>query len=464
MQTKLIQDGGGKRQRIYFDGPLPDAVRDIQDILERIADGVKNKVLDLWTFWHNLDLVLIDPYLMRRDIIEYLNVMGESKEKIAEVFPPRLAIDRSDNSVRELEYWEALGPNEQIYEPSGVSLATFDGLPENMFGAIYQLARSNTHPARALFTPQYVFRSELFQKYGIDELYDMFIKIVDQSPFFARPEENNELKRFFKDPNIVNPVLYLLAEEPELLTDKGRSSFFARKIMKDEDVFQSMFAQSVSYKALDDALRPSNYQEIGRGNYNVVYSLGLDTENGPLLMAMRMEIPGKMVELVRLNRTRPQQYFEQFRIHQELYSAMAKVREEHPEKRFARVPRPLFYEQTSGTLGMELIPSAIQLAQLSLVIGTDGYNRVRNDIRATLENTFEYWRTGNNGSVLFRHHDLHGGNILITLNDDGDLKDVYVIDFDFSRFCPSKENSNYVIISHNRKETFPDDKDILKML
>jgi len=46
---------------------------------------------------------------------------------------------------------------------------------------------------------------------------------------------------------------------------------------------------------------------------------------------------------------------------------------------------------------------------------------------------------------LFRHHDLHERNVLVVLNAEGELADVYIIDFDFSIYKPRAEDSNYVI-------------------
>lgn len=370
-----------------------------------------------------------------------------------------LRMVRAGNSMRVAEQKLFRSAEEGPFE-------LFSDMPENIYGGFYQLVRKNSLGSQSLFDAKGMFRTELFEKYSVEELCSMFRKAMDETEYFKMNPYAKEAKNYILQNDVLPRIIELLRSEPEAFSQKGRAAFKLReKMIEDVDSLPGVTAENRTavIREIELKLTPNNMKELANGEVNIVYELTLTTIDRSFLVAIRRPLEANSGQK-RINAS-PLDYATQFKTQQQIYGAMEKARQEHPEKNYARIPQPYFLDVTSDTIVMELIKPSYRLADLGVNVPDDVYRALKPQIYERLKNTLDHWETGNDGNVLFRHHDLHAGNILITLNPDMTLKDIYIIDFDFSRYCPGPEESHYIIKKESnmgvKKETFPDDREVL---
>ena len=279
--------------------------------------------------------------------------------------------------------------------------------------------------------------NQLFDRNGVflpreqSGISDLLWELIELTPYYKRHEKDEDflgrldsrlgsiIEKLYQEPNALHPhksnVAYGFRNDLEgLLLGSGLEVF-------SED----------TRKAVRE-ICPSDIKHLKSGNYNAVYHINCP-ELASYVIAIRMPHANPK------RSPRPKPYDSQFEIHTKIYEAMSQVQEQNKQKKYAKIPKPYFSTPLgpqTECLVMEKIEGAVELAEF---VENKSNQSLLPEILEILKNTLEYWKTGNQGSILFKHNDLHMGNVLIkTKNIDGriQVEDVFIIDFDFSRYDP----------------------------
>lgn len=313
-----------------------------------------------------------------------------------------------------------------------------DDYPQSVYGGLFQLARHDCAKSQSLFDGTCCFRNDVWNSNNIADACDVLLKTASDVPFFRSDNGKAAMKALRDD---AAGVLDCLIHEPEAVTRKGRTVMYLREsLIENASLFLDEREKGTLCDALENSICVNSLTEVGHGNYNTVYRLKLDRVNFRVPLAVRVSRREK-VDFCKVN---PYPFDIQLKTQGSIYESMAEANMRGMD--LASVPVPLYVGGLGDHMVMEYVENSMWLERMPFEIPRDVYSPMRQRIKEVLENTLKFWETGNEGGLLFRHHDLHGGNVIVKYNSSSDFQ-VYIIDFDFSIFKPPAERANYSFVN-----------------
>jgi hypothetical protein len=299
-----------------------------------------------------------------------------------------------------------------------VTYTNFYHLPdhERFFGSFYQLADYDRRHKQLFFDNEGNFNTSSWPLHKFMEFQASLLRESVFVPFFKNFPKFLEV---FKDREFLFQILNVLHREPRTFSPLGRLVFWLRTELPDNaNLIQSKKEiRNVSLKDYcQNQLSPANLKFLGAGGYNIVYKLNLPDE-----LSVSPTV-------IRINKKHPKD----FNSYQEQAELQNKLRDLHQAEGLAKVPKVYFVGGNNNYMALQYIPFARQLVDILPILDFSEQKK----IKTILSNTLDFWRNGLPETEMFLHRDLHGGNVVVTLNLDNTLRDVYIIDLDFSAFLP----------------------------
>jgi len=294
-----------------------------------------------------------------------------------------------------------------------------------------------------IFYPNGRFKKESVQK-------EFFIKEVFK--FLKEFQEKNrdetsirvpleQLEKVLKsDSDILNFVFGIISTEPMAISDVGLTVKKIRDSIEERvvDITADPIKQEQIIDYVTNKLLSSDLQKYAEGTLNKIYKLEIDGVITPILIAVRLPLEKEnMTEEEKERRVWLNSYSAQIEIQEKLYDEMNKIQQQFPETNYAKIPEPYYSGIGGSFMTMEFVDNSFALGDICKKIhDPEQLKEFLVEVEDRLRNTLEFWSKGENGKPLFRHYDLHPGNILIKRDQEGAFEDVYIIDFDFSAFNP----------------------------
>ncbi len=294
------------------------------------------------------------------------------------------------------------------------------------------------------FDRQGNFLVDKYSSNTFKEILESFSNKIFANDFaFAFPQ--GEKAREFMKNNVaaMEIAVRTLLVEPASISSIGYSVMAIKQDISNgvSQITSDLDEQQQIIDYIVNKLIPSDLKKFRQGNYNKIYKLAITGIGKEWLVAVRS--PKTERERDNMGKGDPASFSIQLKTQASIYQDMIDIQESSPQRMYAHIPKPYFVSAFDKVMLMEFIDNSYNLDMLQKEIGYEALKDMAPEIYQRLKNTLDFWQTGNEGNVLFRHHDLHPGNVLISLNEDKNLKDVYIIDFDFSIYKPSIEKSNY---------------------
>lgn len=331
-----------------------------------------------------------------------------------------------------------------------MKFSSFFTIPEHdlAYGCYYQIS-VYFKKKRMGFDPSGTFTGEISNR---KDFTDLIIKEKGNIPYLREMPER--IGDFIENNDIADAVFSLLTDHPLLFAVPGRLAFWLFT-----DIPENAGAMGIRTEndiaSMDRYLKtqfcPDKVRYENEGSNNLIYRLDLPVENKTIPLCIRI------FKDKRKKGVRP--YAGQIEMHcllRELHESFG------DNNGVLKIPPAYFAGGFGAYMVMEFIENAHPLETGVDALSAGDITKLREMLDATLA----LWRGDEKSGYRFVHRDFHGGNVIITTDENNRLASAYAIDFDFSVYKPEgiTENEIFSDVIAGTKYTYGRDTQIYAYL